>query len=72
MPALAFNSERLRQWRLESGLRVEEVAARSGISYSYLRALEDRGGNPTAGVLAALADVYGRPVGELLTLPSPT
>lgn len=68
MPALVFNSERLRQWRQESGLRVEEVAARSGISYSYIRALEDRGGNPTAGVLAALADVFGKPVDELLNL----
>lgn len=65
MPSSTFNYARLRQWRDESGLRVEEVAARSGISYSYLRALEDRGGNPTAGILAALAAVYGKPVSEL-------
>jgi transcriptional regulator with XRE-family HTH domain len=65
MPSSTFNYARLRQWREESGLRVEEVAARSGISYSYLRALEDKGGNPTAAILAALAEVYGKPVSEL-------
>ncbi len=66
MPTVqSINFARLRQWRDESGLRVEEVAARSGISYSYLRALEDKGGNPTAAVIAAIAAVYGKPVSEL-------
>ena len=62
-----FNHSVLRTWRLESGLRAEEVAYRAEISFSYLRALEDRGGNPRAIVLARLAAIYGREVGELFT-----
>jgi transcriptional regulator with XRE-family HTH domain len=68
MPSVTFNHLRLREWRDASGLRVEDVASRSGISYSYIRALEDKGGNPTAGVIAALAAVYGKPVDELFII----
>ena len=71
MPATApesnFNHLRLRQWRSESGMRLEEVAARSGVSFSYLRALEDRGGNPSARMLARIAAVYGRALDELFS-----
>ena len=62
-----FNHRVLRTWRLESGLRPEEVCYRAEISFSYLRTLEDRGGNPSAIVLARLAAIYGREVGELFT-----
>ncbi len=65
-----FNHRMLRAWRLESGLRPERVCADAEISFSYLRTLEDRGGNPTAAVLARLAAIYGRDVGELFT-PDP-
>jgi transcriptional regulator with XRE-family HTH domain len=64
-PESSFNHSRLRAWRDESGLRVETVADRAKVSFSYLRALEDRGGNPSAGLLARLAAVYGKPVAEL-------
>lgn len=67
-----FNYRILRAWRLESGIRPEEVCYRAGISFSYLRTLEDRGGNPRAIVLATLAEIYGRNLGELYTLdPDP-
>ena len=65
-----FNHRVLRTWRLESGLRPEEVCYRAEISFSYLRVLEDRGGNPSAIVLARLAAIYGRDVGDLFT-PDP-
>lgn len=64
-PKSSFNHARLRQWRSESGLRIEDVAHASGVSYPYIRVLEDRGGNPSASVLAALAAVYGKPVDDL-------
>ena len=63
--ATAFNHRVLRAWRLESGLTPEQVCVAAPISYPYLRTLEDRGGNPSAAVLARLAEVYGRPIGEL-------
>jgi transcriptional regulator with XRE-family HTH domain len=66
-PESSFDHARLRQWRDDSGLRLEEVAARSGVSFSYLRALEDRGGNPSARKLARIAAVYGRPLDELFS-----
>jgi transcriptional regulator with XRE-family HTH domain len=66
----AFNHRVLRAWRLDSGIRPEEVAYRAKISFSYLRTLEDYGGNPSARVLASLAGIYGRDVGELFT-PDP-
>ena len=65
-----FNHRVLRTWRLESGIRPEEVCYRAGISFSYLRTLEDRGGNPRAIVLARLAAIYGRSLSELFT-PDP-
>jgi len=62
-----FNHRVLRAWRLDSGIRPEEVCYRAEISYTYLRQLEDKGGNPSASVLARLAAVYGRDLGELFT-----
>jgi len=57
----------LRTWRLESGKAPENVCVEAEISYPYLRQLEDKGGNPSAAVLARLAAVYGRDLGELFT-----
>ena len=65
-----FNHRMLRTWRLESGLRPEEVCYRARMSTSYLRTLEDRGGNPSASVLGRLAAVYGRSLDELFTFDS--
>jgi transcriptional regulator with XRE-family HTH domain len=66
----SFNRHVLRDWRLTSGKTLEEVAYRAKISYPYLRRLEDNGGNPSGDVLARIAAVYGRDVGELFT-PDP-
>jgi transcriptional regulator with XRE-family HTH domain len=64
----SFNHARLRQWREQSGLRAEEVAARSGTSFSHLRALEaGEVDNPGGLVLARIAAVYGRSLDELFT-----
>lgn len=65
-----INHRVLRTWRLESGLRAERVCADAGISASYLRTLEDHGGNPSAAVLGRIAAVYGRSLDELFT-PDP-
>ena len=40
------------------------------VSYPYLRQIEDQGRNPSAALLARLAEVYGRPLDELFT-PDP-
>ena len=48
----------------------EEVCYRARMSTSYLRTLEDRGGNPSASVLGRLAAVYGRSLDELFTFDS--
>jgi transcriptional regulator with XRE-family HTH domain len=64
-----FDHARLRAWRDETGLRLETVADRSGVSYPYLRALEDQGGNPSGAVCAAVAAVYGKPLAELFLFP---
>ena len=63
----SFNHRVLRAWRLESGLKPELVCVRADVSYPYLRTLEDYGGNPSAALLARLAEVYGRPLDELFT-----
>jgi transcriptional regulator with XRE-family HTH domain len=62
-----FNHHVLRTWRLGSGLSPEQVCVAARISYPYLRTLEDRGGNPSAAVVARLAEVYGRPLDELFS-----
>jgi transcriptional regulator with XRE-family HTH domain len=62
-----FNNLLLRQWRAESGMTGEEVAYRVPCSLSYLHRLESAGGNPSIGMAARLAAVYGRDIRELLT-----
>jgi transcriptional regulator with XRE-family HTH domain len=70
MPAL--NNRVLRGWRLDSGKTLEEVAYRAQISYPYLRQLEDgKATNPSAGMIARIAAVYGRPMDELFADPDP-
>jgi transcriptional regulator with XRE-family HTH domain len=67
---VTFNHGVLRAWRLESGMSPEQVCVAAGISYPYLRTLEDRGGNPAAIVLARLAEVYGRSLSDLFDTES--
>jgi transcriptional regulator with XRE-family HTH domain len=65
---VAFNYRLLRTWRLDSGLRPEEVCVRARLSASYLRAIEDGARvNPSAQLLARIAGVYGRSLDELFT-----
>ena len=65
-----FNHGVLRAWRLESGMTPEQVCVLARVSYPYLRQIEDQGRNPSAALLARLAEVYGRPLDELFT-PDP-
>jgi transcriptional regulator with XRE-family HTH domain len=67
----AFNPRVLRAWRLDSGMATEEVCVAARVSYPYLRQLESYGGNPSAAVLARLAAVYHRDLGELFTTTDP-
>lgn len=62
-----FNRLVMRDWRLDSGKTLEEVAFRAEVSYPHLRRLEDLGGNPSAALLARIAAVYGRDIRELFT-----
>jgi transcriptional regulator with XRE-family HTH domain len=63
-----FNHRKLREWRADSGLRLEVVCARAKVSYSYLRAIEEGDRvNPSAQMLARIAAVYGRSLDELFT-----
>ena len=64
---VTFNHRVLRTWRLDSGLTPEQVCVAASVSYPYLRQLEDNGGNPSSALLARIAAVYGRPLGELFT-----
>jgi transcriptional regulator with XRE-family HTH domain len=63
-----FDHRVLHAWRLESGLRAEQVCVQADMSFSYLRALEAGAHrNPSVGLLTRLAAVYGRDVRELFT-----
>jgi transcriptional regulator with XRE-family HTH domain len=65
--AIAYDHRVLRQWRLDDGRTPEQICVAAPISYPYLRQLEDGHGTPSAAMLARLASVYGRDVGELFT-----
>jgi transcriptional regulator with XRE-family HTH domain len=68
---LVYNPRVVRSLRLDSGKTLEEVAYRAGCSYMHMRRLEDgTARNPSAALLARIAAVYGRDVGELFT-PDP-
>jgi transcriptional regulator with XRE-family HTH domain len=66
--ATVFDHHLLRAWRLESGLKPEQVCVLAQVSYPYLRAIEDGArANPSIRLLTRLAAVYGRDPGELFT-----
>ncbi len=60
-----YNYWLLGRWLIESGKTREQVCAEAGVSYPYLRHLERNGGNPSAAILARLAETYGHDIGEL-------
>jgi transcriptional regulator with XRE-family HTH domain len=66
--ATTFKHWLLRDWRVESGKKSEEVAYRANCSVSHLLRLETIGGNPSADLLTRIAAVYGHDVSELFTL----
>jgi transcriptional regulator with XRE-family HTH domain len=69
----ALNHRKLREWRLASPFRAEEVCVRAEVSYTYLRAIEDGNRvNPSAPLLARIAAVYGHSVGELFDTDTDT
>jgi transcriptional regulator with XRE-family HTH domain len=65
-----FNADALRTRRKSAGLRIEDVAAKAGLSYPYLRSLEDgRQGNPSIAVVVALAAALDCTTDDLLVTP---
>jgi transcriptional regulator with XRE-family HTH domain len=66
---LLYDNEKLRAWRLESGLTREQVWSSVGVSVSWLADLE-RGrakGKPSLDLLVRLARLYGHDAADLLT-----
>lgn len=61
----SFDHALLRAWHRESGMSLEEAAYRARVSYPRLPVLLDHGGNPSAALLARLAELYGHSIGEL-------
>jgi transcriptional regulator with XRE-family HTH domain len=59
MPLSALSGTKLRDRRLAAGLRQAEVAARAGISPSYLNLIEHNRRKVTLDVMARLAEVLG-------------
>ena len=63
-----FNRLVLRDWRLDSGKTLEEVAFRAEVSYPHLRRLEDLSSKSVPPPCSArIAAVYGRDIRELFT-----
>jgi len=52
-------AEKLKERRKANNLSLDELAAKTGMSKSYLWELENRPANPTAEKLAKLADALG-------------
>jgi transcriptional regulator with XRE-family HTH domain len=66
--ANSFNGAVLRRWRLEAGVKPELVCVKAGLSWPYLRALEDRrtyARHPSLALLTRLAEFFGRDITEL-------
>src|SRR5213592_2964983 len=66
-------AQRLRELRDRSGLSLDEVATKAGISKTYLWELEkDEAGakKPSADVLLRLANALSTTIAELLALPT--
>ena len=61
--------ENLRRERMRQGLTLEDLAERSGITWSYISHLERGMRNVGIDNMAALAAAVGRPLMELLAEP---
>ncbi len=59
-------AERLRRWRGESGLTLQQVADRSGVAASTIHKIELRKTIPTVSVLFKIAQGLGRPVTDFM------
>jgi osmotically inducible protein OsmC len=64
-------ARRLRALRFDNGLRLVDLAARSGLSEVHLYRLEQGERAPSLRALLAIADAYGIPAGQLLDPPEP-
>lgn len=60
-----FSPAKLLEMRAEAGLDRRAAAARLGVSYSYLEALERGERLPSVAMVVRLAAGYGRHPGEL-------
>ena len=69
---LARTGARIRAARLKAGLSQSEAAARVGVSRSFLSTVERGQSGVSVHVLAAMADVFGIPMGEFGPQLSPT
>lgn len=69
---LARTGARIRAARLKSGLSQSEAARRIGVSRSFLSTVERGQSGVSVHVLAAMADVFGIPMGEFGPRLSPT
>ena len=66
-------AERIRESRKEAGMTLEELAAKAGVSKTYLWELEhDKSGEkkPSAEVLLKIASALSTTIGHLLGLPT--
>jgi transcriptional regulator with XRE-family HTH domain len=66
-------AERIRTLRTQAGMSLEDLAAKAGVSKTYLWELEkDEGGvkKPSADVLLRLANSLSTTIAELLALPT--
>jgi excisionase family DNA binding protein len=69
---LARTGARIRAARLKAGLSQSEAAARIGVSRSFLSTVERGQSGVSVHVLAAMADVFGIPMGEFGPQPAAT
>jgi transcriptional regulator with XRE-family HTH domain len=65
---LAIN---IKAFRREHALSQERLSLEADVDRTYVSQIERSLGNPSLLVLAALANVLGKDVGELLSPPSP-
>ena len=58
-------AEKVKRWRMESGLSLQEVANRSGVSPSTIHKIEHRHTVPTIAVVLKLVDGLGKNAADL-------
>ena len=58
-------AEKVKRWRMEAGLSLQEVANRSGVSPSTIHKIEHRHTVPTIAVVLRLVDGLGRQASDL-------